>query len=205
MNIKICGITTMDDAVDAVTLGVDALGFIFYEKSPRYVAPEKAEQIIKALPPFVKVVGVFVNQSKAEIDEIARRCFLDLIQLHGDESPEFCSQMIRRVLKAFKVAELDDLSGIAAYRDVVSGVLLDTKIPNMEGGTGKTFDWGLALRAKNVGVPVVLAGGINSSNVKKAIQLVNPYAIDLSSGVESSPGKKDYNKMQEMVKIAKTM
>ncbi|NBV41216.1 phosphoribosylanthranilate isomerase, partial [bacterium] len=124
-------------------------------------------------------------------------------QLHGDESPEFCRQMRRRVIKAFKVEDIADIDQIAAYQSSVSAILLDTKVAGKEGGTGKVFDWGLALKAKEFDIPLILAGGINSQNLNKAVKLVNPYSVDLSSSVESCPGRKDYNKMKEIIDAAK--
>jgi len=205
MKIKICGITNPEDALNAVSLSVDAIGFIFAKSSPRYISPEKAQTIIPFLPPFVSVVGVFVNQSKDEIDDIIERCKLDVVQLHGQESPEFCKNMKRRVIKAFRIAEPEDIDPIQPYQGLVSAVLLDTKVKDMDGGTGKIFDWGLAIRAKEFEIPLILAGGVSASNVKKAAQLVNPYAVDLSSSVECSPGIKDYNKMKEFVEVSRSV
>jgi len=205
MKIKICGITNRDDAMDAVNLGVDAIGFIFYEQSPRYISPDIVEEISLFLPPFVLLVGVFVNHDKPYIDAVVHRCRLDLIQLHGDETPEFCRTMRRRVIKAFKISDFNDVDQIAAYQSSVSAVLLDTKVSGMEGGTGKVFDWGLAIKAKEFDIPLILAGGINSNNINKAVKLVNPYAVDLSSSVEDIPGKKDYNKMQDIVVAARSV
>ncbi len=205
MKIKICGITNRNDAIDAVNLGADAVGFIFYENSPRYISPDIVEEISLFLPPFVLLVGVFVNHDKAFIDAVVHRCKLDLIQLHGDESPEFCRNMRRRVIKAFKIQDIDDVDAIAPYQSSVSAVLLDTKVKGIEGGTGKVFDWGLALKAKEFDIPLILAGGINAGNLNKAAKLVNPYAVDLSSSVESCPGIKDYNKMKDIIDVAKTL
>jgi len=205
MKIKICGLTNRDDAIDAVNLGADAVGFIFYKDSPRYISPDVVEEISLFLPPFVLLVGVFVNHDKAFIDGVVHRCKLDLIQLHGDESPAFCRSMRRRVIKAFKIQDIDDVDAIAPYQSSVSAVLLDTKVTGKEGGTGKVFDWGLALKAKEFDIPLILAGGINAGNLNKAAKLVNPYAVDLSSSVESSPGKKDYNKMKDIIDVAKTL
>ncbi len=205
MKIKICGITNHDDALNAVSLGADAIGFIFSQKSPRYISPEQAEAISMFLPPFISVVGVFVNTGKDEIDETVRRCKLDIVQLHGQESPEFCQSIQRRVIKAFPIAVPEDLELISPYQGIVSSILLDTKVQNMEGGTGKIFDWGLALKAKSHEIPLILAGGINAQNIKKAHQLVSPYAVDLSSSVEIEPGKKDYNKMKEIIHLAKSL
>lgn len=202
---KICGITNKEDAQNANSLGADALGFIFHKESPRYISPEKVEEIVMFLPPFTHVVGVFVNSTKEEIEEITERCRLNLIQLHGDESPQFCMEMPRKVIKAFRVSELEDLLPVSKYQGMVSAILLDTKVTGMYGGTGKTFDWGLGIKAKEYEIPVILSGGINGKNIGKAIQLVNPYAVDLSSGVESEPGKKDYEKMKEIVELAKQL
>jgi len=205
MKIKICGLTNRDDAIDAVNLGSDAIGFIFYEDSPRYITPDIVEEISLFLPPFVLLVGVFVNHDKAFIDAVVHRCKLDLIQLHGNESPAFCRSMRRRVIKAFKIEDINDVDAIAPYQSSVSAVLLDTKVSGREGGTGKIFDWGLALKAKEFDIPLILAGGVNVSNLNKAAKLVNPYAVDLSSSVESAPGKKDYNKMKELIDAAKRL
>ncbi len=205
MKIKICGLTNRDDAIDAVNLGADAIGFIFYEDSPRYITPDIVEEISLFLPPFVLLVGVFVNHDKAFIDAVVHRCKLDLIQLHGNESPAFCRSMRRRVIKAFKIEDINDVDAIAPYQSSVSAVLLDTKVSGREGGTGKIFDWGLALKAKEFDIPLILAGGVNVSNLNKAAKLVNPYAVDLSSSVESAPGKKDYNKMKELIDAAKRL
>ncbi len=205
MIIKICGITNADDAFHAASLGANALGFIFSKNSPRYVSPQTVEEITPFLPPFIQLVGVFVDAEKAEIEETMQRCRLDVVQLHGQETPEFCLRMNRRVIKAFRVAEPEDVEALAQYQGMISAALLDTKVKNMEGGSGKIFDWGLALKAKEYDIPIILAGGINSGNIKKAIQLVNPYAIDLSSGVESSPGRKDYNKMRDIIQLARDL
>jgi phosphoribosylanthranilate isomerase len=201
--VKICGLTNQTDAIDAIELGADALGFIFIKESPRYISPNIVQEISQHVPPFVQLVGVFMDQEKAEIDEIINRCRIDLIQLHGNESPEFCTTMKRRVLKAFHIAEIGDMDAIPAYKGHISAALLDTKVGNARGGTGQSFDWGIALQAQQFNIPLILAGGINTSNIKKAIQLVNPYAIDVSSGVEASPGKKDYNKLQAFIEAAK--
>jgi phosphoribosylanthranilate isomerase len=203
MKVKICGITSLEDAQNAISLGVHALGFIFYSKSPRYITPEKVEEIVMFLPPFVQLVGVFVNEEKEYIEEVARRCRLDIIQLHGSESPSFCLDFSHRIIKAFQISQIEDVNQISPYQGTVSAVLLDTKMPGKFGGTGKTFDWGLALKAKEFHLPVILAGGITLSNIKKAIKLVDPYAVDISTSVEKEPGIKDYNKMKEFLGIAK--
>lgn len=205
MKLKICGITNKDDALNAISLGADAIGLIFYDKSPRSITVEEAEKLTFDLPSFVTIVGVFVNETKEKIKEITDRCKLDLIQLHGEESPSFCQAMPRRVIKAFTVKELEDIHHIPAYKGFITAALLDTKVDGMVGGTGKTFDWGIALRAKEYDIPVILAGGINIDNIEKASQLIFPYAVDLSSSVESEPGKKDYNKLEKIISLAKTL
>ena len=204
MKVKICGLTNKEDALNAISLGADAIGFIFAKNSPRTVTPEIVEGISPFLPPFVSLVGVFVDQPVEEVKDIMSRCRLDLAQLHGDESPAECMAIGRRVIKAFQVSEPEDLAAIAAYQGLVSAMLLDTKIADLKGGTGQTFDWGLAISAKENDIPLILAGGINSDNIKKAVKMVNPYALDISSGVESEPGKKDYNKMQDIIALAKS-
>jgi phosphoribosylanthranilate isomerase len=205
MNIKICGITNLEDALNAVSFDIDALGFIFYPDSPRYISPDLVEEITMQLPPFVKTVGVFVNEDKEKIKAIVDQCNLDVVQLHGNESPGDCLDIPKRVIKAFRIQELEDIHAIAKYQGVISAALLDTKDPELQGGTGKTFDWGLALKAQEYDLPLILAGGINSANIQKAINLVNPYAIDIASSIESEPGKKDYNKMKELVQLAKSI
>ena len=203
MKIKICGITNREDARDAIALGVDALGFIFYKDSPRFVSSDLVEEISVFVPPFIQMVGVFVNHSKQEIDELVHKCRLDIIQLHGDEATTFCLGMKRRVIKAFSISDLEDIQDIAHYQGIVSGMLLDTKVDGKVGGTGQSFDWGIALQVKEYDTPVILSGGINEGNIKKAIQLVIPYGVDICSGVDSEPGKKDYNKMKAIIEEVK--
>ena len=205
MLIKVCGITNKEDAMNAVSLGVNAIGFIFYPNSPRYVTPNVVEEIAMFLPPFVITVGVFVNQDKAEIANIVQQCKLNLVQLHGDESPRDCLESPVRVIKAFRVASPEDIDPISPYQGAVSGMLLDAKEDLLDGGTGKTFDWGLALKAKEYHIPLILSGGISLKNVQKAIKLVSPYGIDICSGLEKEPGLKDYNKMQEFMTIIRQL
>ena len=201
MKIKICGITNKEDADNAISLGVDAIGFIFAENSQRTISLEKAEDISIFLPPFVSRGGVFVNQPLDYVHDISDRCNLDYVQLHGEESPDYCIQCKKKLIKVFRVNEEKDLDSIEKYQGIVSALLLDTKVKDVYGGSGQVFDWGLAISAKEYHLPLILSGGINSSNIHKAIQLVNPYAIDISSGVESSPGEKDYHKMESVINI----
>ena len=199
MKIKICGITNRDDALNAIALNIDALGFIFYEHSPRYISAEKVEEFILDIPPFIHTFGVFVNADYDHISDISQRCKLSGIQLHGHETPEFCTKFSLPTIKAIQVKEHEDITVIPKYKGCVNGILLDTKVENVHGGTGKTFDWGLAIKAKEYDTPLILSGGINAQNVEKAIKMVGPYGVDICSGVEKEPGIKDYNKMQELI------
>lgn len=197
VKIKICGITNQIDAEKAVELGVDALGFIF-SKSPRRVDAEIAIEIIKKLPPFITTVGVFVNESMEVVKHVASICRLNVLQFHGDELPEYCSQFGRKIIKSFRVKNPDDLSMLPGYKGIVSAYLLDSRVKGKRGGTGEIFDWELAKIAIPYG-RVILAGGLTPENVAEAIKAVNPYAVDVSTGVESSPGKKDFEKMKRFV------
>ena len=191
VRVKICGITNREDAAAAVELSADALGFIFAE-SPRRVTPDAARDIIASLPPFVQAVGVFVDEAPAVIREIIRFCGLDLVQLHGNEPPEVCGEFMPRSLKAFRVRETSDLRSIGDYRGQIRAMLLDTYQKGKHGGTGKPFDWRLAVSAGEQGIPLILAGGLEPSNVRDAVTRVAPFAVDVNSGVESRPGKKDH-------------
>ena len=197
VKIKVCGTTNLKDALFAVDSGVDAIGFIFYKKSPRYILQKDAKDIVAKLPPFVETVGVFVNETSDRVNRIAEQCKLTAIQLHGDESSAFCRRIKRRVIKAFRVKDTNSFKGMADYD--VSGFLLDSYNEESKGGTGKTFDWNLALRAKKQG-PIILAGGLNPYNVYTAIHRVKPYGVDVCSGVEKSPGIKDSVKIDEFIK-----
>ena len=199
--VKICGITNMADALAAVNAGADAIGFVFYEKSPRHVTPEQAAKIIRDLPPFVSRVGLFVDATAEEINRVVATTGIDTLQLHGDETPEFCSQFRLPVLKGVRVRTAESFKNLRRYS--VSAVLLDSFIPGQHGGTGSKFDWGLAIKAKGCGKPLILAGGLNLSNVAEAVAQVNPYAVDVSSGVEASPGKKDARKLHDFICAAK--
>jgi phosphoribosylanthranilate isomerase len=191
--VKICGMTQVKDAVYSVEQGADAVGFIFYNKSPRFITMKGAREIITRLPPFVDTVGVFVDESVERINRIAEFCGLDLVQLHGKESPSFCKKIRRRVIKAFRVKDLKSIRNLEKYP--VSGFLLDTFSEKLHGGTGKAFDWNLALPAKKFG-PVILAGGLTPRNVRQAINQVRPYGVDVCSGVEKEPGTKDPEKVR---------
>jgi len=184
----------------AVEAGADALGFVFFEKSPRYLDPERAARIIAAIPPFVQVVGLFVNAELDFVNLTADSCRLDIVQLHGDESPSYCQSVRRRVMKAFRVRGMESLCTMADYR--VSAFLLDAYSPDSYGGTGARFDWDCAVAAKGQG-SIVLAGGLDPDNVATAVAKVAPYAVDVSSGVESSPGRKDPEKVKRFIQEAK--
>ena len=199
VKVKICGITNVDDALAASDLGADALGFVFYKESPRYVSPDQAKEIILRLPPFITTVGVFVDMPLSEVEGIMRHTSLDAVQLHGHELPEACV-LGRRVIKAIRVRELSDLAPLQHYR--VSAFLLDTYTRESFGGTGQIFNWDIALDAKQFG-KIILAGGLNPDNVDKAVRWVRPYGVDVSSGVEERKGKKDHRKMGLFIEKAK--
>jgi len=200
VKVKICGITNIDDALYAAACGADALGFVFYPGSPRYVAPDNAAEFIAALPPFITTVGLFVNASPAEVQATAARCGLDVVQLHGDEPPEDCRLGSLRVVKAFRVRDRDSLRDVPAYS--VAAVLLDAYVAGSYGGTGHTFNWDLASELAQK-MPVILAGGLQAENVAAAVRQVHPYAVDVSSGVEIEPGRKDPAKVKAFIQNAK--
>jgi phosphoribosylanthranilate isomerase len=198
VKVKICGITNHEDASEAVRLGADAVGFIF-APSPRQIVPELARDIICGLPPFVQAVGVFVNEELSAIRGRVAYCGLDIVQLHGDETPEFCRELMPRSLKVFRIKDTSSLSQIGAYKGLVKALLLDTYQEGLKGGTGKTFDWGLAIEAGKFGMPVILSGGLGPSNIETAISTVKPYAVDVGSTIEARPGKKDHALMRELM------
>ncbi len=200
--VKICGITSSEDALAAVAAGADALGFVFYAKSPRAVSPEQAAAIIHSLPPFVTTVGLFVNAERARIESTVLGCGLDAIQLHGDESPQDCLYSGCRVIKALRIKDSASLERAADYE--VSGLLFDAWSDRVYGGSGEVFDWHL-LKDFASHHPVILAGGLNPENVADAIRQVRPYAVDVSSGVELSPGKKDLIKVAEFIRQVRSV
>ena len=197
IKVKICGTTNLKDAMFAVDSGADAIGFIFFKKSPRHISQKEVKDIVAQLPPFIEAVGVFVNETSDKINRVTEQCRLTAVQLHGEESPAFCRRIKRRVIKTFRVKDAHSFKGISKYD--VSGFLLDSYTDENRGGTGKVFDWNLALRAKKQG-PVILAGGLNPYNVYTAIHRVKPFGVDVCSGVERSPGIKDLMKIDEFIK-----
>ncbi len=201
VKIKVCGITRYDDARTAVNLGVDALGFIFYDRSPRYISPSKAGQIIRKLPPFVSKVGVFVDAHPTAIIQAAQQSGIDTVQLHGNETPDIARRLPFTVIKAFSVGNDWDLAVLDQYD--VAAFLLDTWDESAKGGTGKTFDWSIAKAAVAKKKHVILAGGLGPINIREALDAVQPYAVDVNSGVEIKPGIKNPHKMKEVVTIVK--
>ncbi|MDP3817165.1 phosphoribosylanthranilate isomerase [Pseudomonas sp.] len=198
---KICGITRIEDALLAAEAGADAIGLVFYAKSPRAVDVRQARAIIAALPPFVTTVGLFVDASSCELGEILDAVPLDLLQFHGDESPAFCDGFRRPYIKALRVKPGDDIAArVEAYKNA-SGILLDTYVPGIPGGTGEAFDWSLV--PQGLSKPIILAGGLTAENVGAAIQQVRPYAVDVSGGVEASKGIKDAEKIRAFMRAVK--
>jgi len=199
--IKICGITNSDDAFAAINYGADALGFVFYPESPRAIIPDEAKKIISSLPPFITTIGVFVDISKKELEEIASYSGIDVIQLHGSEPPEYCN-FDNKVIKAIRVKELSDLEPLNRYKNI-STFLLDTYSQDIIGGTGQIFNWEIAVEAKRFG-RIILAGGLTPENIEEAVKFVQPYAVDVASGVEGTKkGIKDHKKLQLFIERAK--
>jgi phosphoribosylanthranilate isomerase len=197
MRVKICGIRRIEDALLAAGLGARALGFVFWPSSPRFLEPEAARAVVAALPPFVTTVGVFVDQPETYVSDVARSLNLGAVQLHGEEVPESYGRVSCRVIKAVAVREGQDcLAAVGAVPDSAT-VLLDAHDPVKRGGTGRTIDWTQAASAARLR-PIILSGGLNAGNVRAAVEAVRPYAVDVSSGVESSPGVKDPEKLRAL-------
>ncbi len=210
VRVKICGITTVEDAIMAAGAGADAIGFVFHEKSPRYIGPPEVRDIVMKLPPFITTVGVFVNEDLGRVREIASEAGLGAVQLHGAETPTYCASMGISVIKAFRVRGEEDLEALGSYEGKVSAFLLDTYKKGLMGGTGETFDWNLALKASKREIkgalkptPLIISGGLKPHNVAMAVKKVRPYAVDVSSGVESGPGRKDRDKVLRFIREAK--
>ena len=198
---KICGITRIEDALAAAEAGADAIGLVFYAKSPRAVDVRQARAIIAELPPFVTTVGLFVNASRCELNEILEVVPLDLLQFHGDETPQDCEGYHRPWIKALRVRPGDDLEAACQLYAGARGILLDTYVPGVPGGTGEAFDWSLV--PARLSKPIILAGGLCADNVGQAIAQVRPYAVDVSGGVEQAKGIKDAMKIEAFVRAVK--
>ncbi len=198
---KICGITRVEDALAAAEAGADAIGLVFYPKSPRAVSVQQARTIIAALPPFVTTVGLFVNASRCELGEILDAVPLDMLQFHGDERPADCEGYHRPYIKALRVKSGDDVVAQIGPYASASGILLDTFVAGVPGGTGLAFDWSLVPR--NQGRPIILAGGLTPENVRGAIEQTQPYAVDVSGGVEARHGVKDADKIRAFMRAVK--
>jgi phosphoribosylanthranilate isomerase len=199
--VKICGITNPDDALAAVEAGADALGFMFYEPSPRHVSIEATAEIVRAIPPFVMKVGVFVNAAEEIVLRAITECGLNILQFHGDETPEYCQLFPVMTIKAFRIRDAGSLKTLTDYK--TDAWLLDAFAEDRFGGTGERFNWDFALEARKLGRPIFLAGGLTVENVAEAVRNVRPYAVDVSSGVEASPGKKDHLKVRAFIRNAK--
>ncbi len=204
VKIKICGITNVQDARVAVAAGADALGFVMYRESPRHAEPAAVRSIVAELPPFVLPIGVFVNEDPVVVRNLMDNCGLALAQLHGDESASYCETLGRPVLKALRLKDRGSFLALAEFqgRATVRGFVIDAFSEHAYGGTGTTVDWALAKEAARA-VPVLLAGGLTPSNVSEAIQTVRPYGVDVSSGVEERPGKKDAAKVRAFIEAAR--
>jgi phosphoribosylanthranilate isomerase len=201
IKVKICGLTNVQDALVAVEAGADALGFVFWERSPRWVAVEQAAEIVKEVPGHVLRTGVFVDPSPDLVMSAIGRCGLNLLQFHGEESPEFCLQFGMMSMKAFRIRDAASLEALTRYP--TDAWLLDAYTPGVPGGTGASFDWALALEAGRNGRPVFLAGGLKPENVAEAIRCARPYGVDVSSGVEHAPGIKDHAKVRAFLAAAR--
>jgi phosphoribosylanthranilate isomerase len=201
VRVKICGITSIPDALAAVGAGADALGFMFHAPSPRAVTVAQAAAIIRELPPFVARVGVFVDAAPELLHETALATGIDTFQLHGEETPAQCEGLTLPVIKAFRVRDANSLTALLTYR--TTAWLLDSYVPGQQGGTGARFNWDLAVQVVRLGRPVILAGGLTPENAAEAVHKVRPYGLDVSSGVESAPGRKDIARMRDFVAAAK--
>jgi phosphoribosylanthranilate isomerase len=203
VKVKICGITNQADGLQAAEAGADVLGFVFYEASPRNIPVAEAARVIRALPPLIIKAGVFVDASEELVLRAIGECGLNLLQFHGSEPPAYCTQFGLMSIKAFRVKDRASIDLLTGYP--TDAWLLDAYAADKIGGTGEKFNWELALEAKRFGRPIFLAGGLNPDNVAEAVKRVRPYAVDVSSGVESSPGKKDHAKVRDFISTAKSL
>ena len=197
VKVKFCGITNLEDAISASDLGADALGFVFYSKSSRFISPEKASEIIQELPPFISTVGLFVNQSKLDVEEAIKTCPLNLLQFHGDEDELFCNQFNFPYIKAISMKPDVNLLKCIDDFDSAKALLLDSYSEDTRGGSGMVFDWkSIPL---NTPKPFIVAGGLNPNNVESLLELIDLYGVDVSSGIESGKGLKDYQLMKDFI------
>ena len=203
VRVKICGITNVADAVAAVDAGADALGFMFFENSKRNITPKVAAEIIRELPPFVSKVGVFVNPNADFVRSAIETSGIDTLQFHGEEPPEFCAQFALKIIKAFRIRNIESLRECSSYLN--HAWLLDSFVDAAYGGTGTAFNWDVAIEATRFSRMVILAGGLKVETVADAIRKVRPYGVDVSSGVESAPGKKDHSKVRDFIMAAKAI
>jgi phosphoribosylanthranilate isomerase len=203
VKVKICGITNAADALAAVEAGADALGFMFYEPSPRHVAIRQAAEIIRELPPFIMKAGVFVDAPEDTVMRAIGDCGLTLLQFHGQEPPQYCTLFGLMSMKAFRMRDAESVRALQNYP--TDAWLLDAFVADKLGGTGEKFNWDLAIEAKKLGRPIFLAGGLTPGNVAEAVRTVQPFAVDVSSGVEASPGKKDHAKVRDFIAAAKSV
>ncbi|WP_278956750.1 phosphoribosylanthranilate isomerase [Aquipseudomonas alcaligenes] len=201
VRVKICGITRVEDALAAAAAGADAIGLVFYAKSPRAVDIEQAREILAALPPFVTSVGLFVDAERSELERILASVPLDLLQFHGDESVQQCEAFGRPYIKALRVKAGDDIAAQVARYPSAQGILLDAYVEGVPGGTGEAFDWSLI--PQTLSKPLILAGGLRPDNVAEAVSRVRPYAVDVSGGVEASKGVKDVEKVDAFIRAAR--
>ena len=203
VKVKICGITSMADGLAAAEAGADLIGLMFYDKSPRHISVATAIKISQALPPFVMRVGVFVNPEPELVFRAIGDCGLNMLQFHGEETPEFCGQFGVMSMKAFRVRDAASLEALPNYP--TDAYLLDAFAPDARGGTGEKFNWDLAIEAKKLGRPIFLAGGLTPGNVAVAVKQVQPVGVDVSSGVESAPGKKDPTKVRAFIEAVRSV
>jgi phosphoribosylanthranilate isomerase len=205
MWVKICGITNREDALAAVEAGADAIGFVFVPTSPRAVTRHKVEEILRAIPPTILTVGVVADEDPDFLRGLLRVCPLSALQFHGEETPELVLSLeeVAKLIKSVRIRDAGSLKQIPRYRGV-DAVLLDTYDPQRQGGTGIPFDWSLGVRAKEHGIPIIIAGGLKPGNVQEVVRQVQPHGVDVSSGVETSPGKKDFSLIREFVLRSKS-
>jgi phosphoribosylanthranilate isomerase len=202
VRVKICGITNLEDALAAFFSGADAIGFVFYKKSPRYIDPIKARNISRILPKKIIKVGVFVDEKEGKIRGISKMCALDMLQFHGSESPEFCSRFKGyKIIKAFRIEDKLELAKLKKYKTFA--YLFDTFSKYKAGGTGRKFDWNLLREKSRIKRPVFLSGGLNIRNIKSALREVNPDWVDVSSSIEYKPGKNDHRKIRNFMRVIK--